>query len=75
VLMRRSPEFRVSLALVPTVALACGIGASALLIPGLPNVVTLIVASAAYVAVLMALGAVPSEVRDALGWRRSRPAA
>jgi O-antigen/teichoic acid export membrane protein len=75
VLMRRSPEFRVSLSLVPTVALACAIGACALLIPGIPNVVTLIVASAAYVAVLVALGAIPNEVRDALGWRWSRPAA
>jgi O-antigen/teichoic acid export membrane protein len=75
VLMRKHPEFRVSLERVPTVALACGIGASALLVPGIPNVVTLIVASGAYVAVLVALGAIPSEVRDALGWRRSRPAA
>lgn len=75
VLMRRSPEFRVSLDLVPRVALACGVGACALLIPGISNVVTLVVASAAYVAVLVALGAIPSEVREALVWRRSRPAA
>jgi O-antigen/teichoic acid export membrane protein len=73
-LMRRSPEFRVSLALVPTVALACGIGACALLIP-VPNFVALSVATVAYVAVLFALGAIPNEIRDALGWRRSRPAA
>jgi O-antigen/teichoic acid export membrane protein len=75
VLMRGGPEFRVSPALVPTVALAYGIGALALLIPDVPNVVALSVATVAYVAVLLALGAIPNEIRDALGWRRSRPAA
>lgn len=74
-LMRGSPDFRVSLALVPSVGLAFGIGTCALLIPGVPNVVALSVSEVAYVAVLLALGAIPDEVRDAFGWGRSRPAA
>jgi O-antigen/teichoic acid export membrane protein len=72
VLMRRNPEFRVSLQLVPRVALACGIGATALLIPGLPNAVTLTLAAAAYLAVLVAVRAIPTEIWDALGWHRGR---
>ena len=75
VLMRGNPEFRVSLALVPPVALACAVGACALLIPGVPNVVMLVIATAVYVVVLVALGAIPTEIRDALGWRRGRSAA
>jgi O-antigen/teichoic acid export membrane protein len=74
VLMRRNPEFRVSPHLVPRVALACAIGACALLIPGLPNAVTLTLAAAAYLTVLVAVRAVPTEIWDALGLQRRRPA-
>jgi O-antigen/teichoic acid export membrane protein len=74
-LMRGSPDFRVSLGVVPSVALAFGVGACALLIPSVPNVVALVVASVAYVVVLLALGAIPTEVREAFAWSRSRPAA
>ena len=73
-LMRRSPEFRVSPALVPKVAVAAGLGACALLIPGVANVVAVTIALVAYVVMVVVLGAVPYEIRDALGLRRSRPA-
>jgi O-antigen/teichoic acid export membrane protein len=66
VLMRGHREFRVSLELVPRVALACGFAACALLIPGLPEIGRLVLAVAAYVAALVALRAIPEEIPQAL---------
>ena len=74
VLMRRNPEFRPSLQLLPRVALACGIGATALLIPGVPNAAAACLAAAAYVVVLVAVRAVPAEVWEAFGVDRIRSA-
>ena len=74
-LMRRNSEFRVSLELVPRVALACGIGACALLIPSVSTAVRLVAATAAYLVVLIALRAIPHEIWEALGFGRRRPAA
>jgi O-antigen/teichoic acid export membrane protein len=73
-LMRRDAEFRVSLKLVPRVALACGIGASALLLPA-STAVRLVAATVAYLVVLVALRAIPHEIWDALVLHRRRPAA
>jgi O-antigen/teichoic acid export membrane protein len=74
VLMRRNPEFRVSLELVPRVALAYGIGMCALLLPS-PTWVRLVAATATYLAALVALRAVPPEIWEALVHHRRRPAA
>lgn len=74
VLMRRNPEFRVSLELVPRVALAYGIGMCALLLPSSTSV-RLVAATATYLAALVALRAVPPEIWEALVRHRRRPAA
>jgi O-antigen/teichoic acid export membrane protein len=71
VLMRGHRQFRVSLELIPRVALAAGVGTCALLIPG-PNLVQLLLAVAGYVTILVALRAIPEEIPHALlSWRRS----
>jgi O-antigen/teichoic acid export membrane protein len=69
VLMRGHPEFRVSLELVPRVAVACGVAACSVLLP-LPVVLQLTLTVVAYVAVVFALKAVPEEIPEALGLRR-----
>jgi O-antigen/teichoic acid export membrane protein len=69
VLMRGHREFRVSLELLPKVALACGVGVLALLLPA-PVVVQLTAAVAAYVAILLILRAIPEEIPEALRSRR-----
>ncbi len=74
-LMRPNPEFRVSLDLVPRVALASGIGATSLLIPGIPNMATLALAATAYLVVLIVLRAIPHEIWEAFGLHPRRPAA
>jgi O-antigen/teichoic acid export membrane protein len=71
VLMRGHREFRVSLELLPRVALACGVGVCALLVP-VANVVQLTLAAGSYVVILVALRAIPEEIPHALlSWRRS----
>jgi O-antigen/teichoic acid export membrane protein len=74
VLMRRNPEFRVSLALVPRVALAYGIGMCALLLPSSTSV-RLVAATATYLAALVAFRAIPREIWEALVQHWRRPAA
>jgi O-antigen/teichoic acid export membrane protein len=74
VLMRRDPAFRVALDLVPRVALACAAAASMLLVPGLPNAAALVLAGVVYVAVVVALRAIPAEIWAALGRSSGRTA-
>jgi O-antigen/teichoic acid export membrane protein len=72
VLMRGHREFRVSLELLPRVALACGIAACVMLVP-VPDIVRLVLAAAVYVAALIVLRAIPEEIPQAL--RSGRQAA
>jgi O-antigen/teichoic acid export membrane protein len=69
VLMRGHPEFRVSLELVPRVALACGVAACSVLLP-VPVIVRLTVSVVVYIAVLFVLRAIPEEIPQALRSRR-----
>jgi O-antigen/teichoic acid export membrane protein len=73
VLMRGHREFRVSLDLLPRVALACGIAACAMLVPALPDIARLALAAALYVLALIVLRAIPEEIPQAL--RSGRQAA
>jgi len=58
-----------SFGFVPRTAVAVGAGAAALLIPGLSPWITALVASALFLAVAVAVGALPRELLDALRGR------
>jgi O-antigen/teichoic acid export membrane protein len=70
-LMARRPDLRVDAGLVPRVVVAVALGGAVVLIPGLPEVVDLVLAGAIYVGALVVLRAVPHEIWDAL--RRREP--
>jgi O-antigen/teichoic acid export membrane protein len=65
VLMRRHPEFRLSLELLPRVAVSCATAASAMLLP-LPTIARLTFAVVVYVGMLIVLRAIPAEIPQAL---------
>jgi O-antigen/teichoic acid export membrane protein len=71
VLGRRSPALRPPLRVMPRVALAAAVGASPVLIGGLPIIVRLVISSLLYLAVLLLTGALPRELVDALPGRVS----
>jgi hypothetical protein len=56
---------------MPRVALAAAVGASPVLIGGLPIIVRLVISSLLYLAVLLLTGALPRELVDALPGRVS----
>ena len=67
------PHLRPQLRFVPRVIAAGLVALAVALIPGLPDVVALLLATLAYFATLAALGAIPSELRDAFAqWRAAR---
>ncbi len=70
VLMRGHREFRVSLELLPRVALAVGLAATVVLIPSAPVIVRLTLAVGIYIAALVLLRAIPEEIPQALRSRR-----
>jgi O-antigen/teichoic acid export membrane protein len=59
---------------LPRVAFAAVIGAATLLVPGVPDIVRVLVAMSLYVGVLLALRAVPRELLDQVPRRRRTPA-
>lgn len=64
-LLRATPEHRLSIAILGPVGLAAGVGALSLFLPLVP-VGQALAAAAAYVAVLASLRAIPPELRSAL---------
>jgi O-antigen/teichoic acid export membrane protein len=70
-LIRTDPGLRRAAAIIPAVALACAVGASAALLP-IPSVVETFVGVVLFLAVLYLLGRFPTEVREVLTARRSR---
>ena len=72
-LMRRRPELRVELQIVPKVAAAAGAAALMLLIPGLGDPARLVLAAMIFAAVALAARAVPAELWEAVT-RRGRAA-
>jgi O-antigen/teichoic acid export membrane protein len=73
-LARTSPAMRPDLRVVPRMAIALAAGASVVLVPGVPDVVAMAVGALVYVAVLLALHAVPEEVLVELRRLRGSPA-
>jgi O-antigen/teichoic acid export membrane protein len=71
-LMWSRRDLRVDPKLLPRVLVATGLAAAVLLVPGLPDAVDLVLATAAYLAAAVLLRAVPEEVWAAL--RRREPA-
>ena len=71
-LMRPRPDLRVDPKLLPRVAVAAGLAAAVVLIPGLSEPVELVAAAAVYLAAIVALRAVPIEIWAALR-RRELP--
>jgi O-antigen/teichoic acid export membrane protein len=61
-----APGLVPALGVIPRVALAIGLAALVLLIPGLPSVVAAALGTGIYAAVVLALGAVPTEFFQAL---------
>ena len=71
-LMARRRDLRVELDVLPKVAVATAVGAAAVLIPSLPELVDLVLAGVGFATVLVLLRAVPPEVWHALR-RREMP--
>jgi O-antigen/teichoic acid export membrane protein len=65
-ILRVRPDLRPRLAVVPKVLVAAGVAAVVALVPGLPSLPATVVAAVIYIALLLALRAVPDEVIDAL---------
>ena len=65
-LLRRRPDLRFKLAIVPRVLAALAVGAAVLLIPGLPLEVQLLGVAGVYAVAAWLLGAIPAEVGQAL---------
>jgi O-antigen/teichoic acid export membrane protein len=66
VLIRGRPALRPRLRVVPRVALAAAIGSIALIIPGVPSILRVVLTTALYGAVLLATRAFPPELLDLL---------
>lgn len=75
VLRRTDRHLMPSLAAVPRVALAGGLAAAVALIPGLPTIVVVALATIVYVAILLAVRVIPEELIVELRGLRSRHAA
>ncbi len=73
-LVRGRPHLRPRLAVVPKVALAAALGATMMLATGLPVIVRLVLSSAIYIAVVLALRAIPTEAYDLVPARLRRSA-
>ncbi len=69
-LTRRRPAYRPQAAVMLKVAAAAGLAAAAAFVPDLPSLVAALVAMAVYAVVVLALGAVPGELRELLPGRR-----
>jgi O-antigen/teichoic acid export membrane protein len=65
-ILRVRPDLRPRPAVVPKAVAAAGIAAAVALVPGLPSAPGAVVAAVVYVALLLALRAVPGEVIDAI---------
>jgi O-antigen/teichoic acid export membrane protein len=68
-LMRVHEDLRVDPEILPRVVVAAALGMAVLLIPGLPDVVDLVLAASLYLVAIVALRAVPDEVWAALRHR------
>lgn len=70
-LIRCDPLLRPTAGFVWKVAIACGLGSTAVLIPGLPSLAAAAIATVLYAAGLWATGAIPPELLDAIVRRGS----
>ncbi len=70
VLVRGRPHLRPSLRVLPKVALAAAVGATPMLLTGVPILGRVALSSGLYAVVLLWRGAVPSDAIELLGWRR-----
>lgn len=68
-LLRSRPDLRPSLRIVPKLLVALAAGAALMFAP-LPDILAVVVGSAAYFGILLVLGAVPAEIWHALPLRR-----
>jgi O-antigen/teichoic acid export membrane protein len=69
--IRRQPKLRPPLRLLPRVALAAAIGLSPLLFEGMPTIVRIVFSTTLFGGALLALRAVPSELKDLIpSWSR-----
>jgi O-antigen/teichoic acid export membrane protein len=69
-LVRRRPDLRFSLGIVPRVLVALVAGLAVLLIPGLPDVVQLVAVGVVFAVTAWLVGAIPEEIGHALIPRR-----
>jgi PST family polysaccharide transporter len=72
VIARSDPRVLPSMGEVPRVALAAGLAVLTLMIPNVPVIVQVLVATVVYVVVLLATRAIPVELRRELGGLRTR---
>jgi O-antigen/teichoic acid export membrane protein len=70
--VRAHRDLRPSFQALPATLLAAACGAALALVPSLPDLARVMLAAAGYGAVLAALGAIPAEVREAVGGRVRR---
>jgi O-antigen/teichoic acid export membrane protein len=68
-LMRRRPDLRVDLGLLPRVVLAAALAAAVVLLPGIPQAAELLLAAIVYLGAIVALRAIPVEIWAALRQR------
>jgi O-antigen/teichoic acid export membrane protein len=71
-LLRRRPDLRMELRLLPRIAAALAAASAVLLIPGLSRELQLVAVAAVYAAAAVILRAVPAEVGDALRSQRGK---
>lgn len=72
ILLRTDRAIVPSMSVVPRVALAAGLGALILLIPGVPTAVSTVLAGLVYFVILLAVGAIPQELSAELRGLRAR---
>jgi O-antigen/teichoic acid export membrane protein len=72
-LRRAQPTLRLSLRVPARVALAAAAGAALLLVPGVSSVIAMLAGCSIYVALLIALRAVPPELYHAFSRRAAAP--
>jgi O-antigen/teichoic acid export membrane protein len=72
VLRRTDPHAVPSLVVVPRVALAGGLAATVALIPGMPSIALVALATLVYLAILLGVGAIPEELLQELRSLRGR---
>jgi O-antigen/teichoic acid export membrane protein len=71
-LLRREPDLRPSLIVLPKVLLAAAAAVAAGVLPSIPDVVGVVVSSAVYLVLLLVLRGIPAELFEAFGLRRRR---